>query len=307
MLWCAFFTSNALYHCEDSVKKLEVKTEKEKVEIKTESKEAKCKTKMHLKLETKKNDGIEAKLEFYSKEDKVKSKFHVRQKVFRVIEFNDNNNNNIVDDDELVQSLSVGSDWEPFTSNVSNGVYTISASSDWFTIVARYSGSPVTLTVNSTRYSLDPSAMKMDYIIDGFPYKGNSTKLALDGRFKSKAKFHNKRRKDKYDDFEVRDEGAVQGAKFTWVKTVSADGEEVAVVASSLAEYAGDDEADKASDGEKNYKMLWVFNTTSTPARFEWDPSLQGIDKVLETAGVSSRCISPAVGLFGLLWLTLAL
>lgn len=285
-------TAACCLKCGETARELEVEIKTDRVEIVAESKEHKtCAQKMVLKMETK-DDGVEFRLDFKAKTVDAKSKFHVRQKVFRVIEFEDTNNNSLIDNNETIQVLQVGgkNKWSDIQSKLTpDGVYTMNATSTWFTVVARYAGDPVSFTVNSTGYELKPNAIKIDYIINNFPYKGENTKLAIDGRFKSKAKFHNRESKDNDDDFEIMDEGATEGAKFTWIKTVSADGVEVPVVASPLQKDLGDDETDKPVEGESNYKLIWVFNTTARVKHFVWDPELAGVDvDESETSGETS-------------------
>merc|ERR1719203_375863 len=73
-------------------------------------------------------------------------------------------------------------------------VYTIEGvAGDMFKVVVRYSGSPVNFNVNQTAYRLDPLAAKMDFHVMNWKYAAENTKLALEGRFKSKAKFHDRR------------------------------------------------------------------------------------------------------------------
>jgi hypothetical protein len=263
--------------CKDEPKEVDLKFDKDKIEIKSKTKTETCEDYIQFELEAK-SDGAEIRLKVDSKikldeEPDVKGKFGFRQKVFRVIEFVDANNDNKVTEDEVLQVLKIGDrdgsgEWGDFQKSEADGVYTFSNTAGWFKLVARYSGDPADFKVNDTSYTLNPSSVKADYIITGFPYQGNNSKLAIDGRFKSKAKFRPRTEKpkaspdgDDEEEFEVSDseDGAGVGAKFMWVKVVKADGQEVPVVASPKAKCSDDDENEEIELGESNYKIVWVF------------------------------------------------
>lgn len=278
-------TEKVQVQCNDGSKEVEVRRRPDGFEITTSSKEKRCRDAMNFKLRTKARDGAEVSVRIHKKEDGGNARFAFKQKVFQIIEFTDTNDNNIVDDGEVVQQIRIGDKNQGGWSNTTvsmdeNGVYTMQTSAAYFKLIARYSGEPVEFINNGTAYKLNPSAVKIDYIIEGFPYQSNTSKLAVDGRFKSKAKMHkrterkepasNKTPEAEVAEVELRDDGASEGAKFTWIKTMDADGSTVDVVANLATEISGDDEIDKPSVDEKNNKIVWVFDKTGQVDKFVW-------------------------------------
>lgn len=301
----------------DGLKEVNVRQRPDGFEIAASPKEKRCRDAMNFKLRTKARDGAEVSVRIHKKDDGGHARFSFKQKMFRIIEFNDTNNNNIVDDGEVVQQIRIGDKnqgaWGNTTVSMDeNGVYTLQTSAAYFKVIARYSGEPVEFINNGTAYKLNPSAVKIDYIIESFPYQSSTSKLAVDGRFKSKAKMH-KRREQKEPattktpetevaEVELRDDGASEGAKFTWIKTVDADGVTVDVVATLATETSGDDEVDKPTVGEKNYKIVWVFDKAGQVDKFVWDPTLSGdSSSVLGEEGDNSSAPARATPLLTLL------
>jgi hypothetical protein len=282
----------------DGEREFEKILKKAEIEFESEVKGESCKDVMRFELKVLKNEGTEVRMEYKGSKSDNKARFRFRQKTFKVHEFEDNNNNNVVDEGEVVQSLPIGGDnWilSAPEENVSGAkVLTGTAQSGWFKQVIRYAGSPVSFkaTNNNTEntYELNPRAVKMDILITGFPYKNTSTKLAVEGRFKSMGKFKaaSPSETSTDDDIEVGDDSpeAVR-VKFAWVKTVMADGESVPVVASPLVAVSAEDDEEtleKAEDGEENKRLMWVFDTTKRVDEFEWDPTVEGLTGSTESA-----------------------
>jgi hypothetical protein len=267
-------------------REVELEEKKDGFEIKAGAKEKYCHDELKFKLKLKK-DGAEMHLKIYQRDGPDRIKFEVKQKVYQVIEFDDKNDNNIVEEDEIVQKKKIGEPgWSPITFNETDGVYTVDASADWFKLQARYSGNHTELVESENRtYNLHPNAVKLDYIIENFPYSRDTTKLAVDGRFRTKSKIYEKKKKylpkgkkvpGKYvEEIDFKNETAEEGGKFTWARNVTADGDVVPVVASPTQD-APPDQIDKPGKGEKNKKIVWVFDTTGMVDKFVWDPTLTG-------------------------------
>lgn len=303
------------YRC-DGPRKVKFEEKKDGFEIKAGAEEKKCHDELKFKLKLK--DGAEMHLKIYKRGGPGdRSKFEIKQKVYEVIEFQDENDNNIVEADEIVQKLKIGgyNKWSEIKYNETDGVHTVDASADWFHIQARYSGYPKELVKSENRtYNLHPNAVKVDYIIDGFPYLQDDTKLAVDGRFRTKAKIYGKKKyyskkgkkvPGKYvEEIELHGNSTEgEGGKFTWARNVTADGNVVAVV-SSPTEDAPEDEADKPGKGEKNKRIVWVFDQAGQVEKFVWDPTLTGEEANVyekeedDTSGASSTIPTMAASLF---------
>lgn len=280
--------------CADAEREFKVnvgKDNKQCFKIETMAKVKDCKDRLEFELNLHR-DGAEVDLDVRSKVDvdkgkDIKAAFRLRQKVFSVIEFEDKNNNNVVDDGETIQTLKIGGEkgWTNCQHDeTSEGVHEFSSTADWFGITARYAGTPTSFDVNSTKIALKPDVIKVDYMINEFPYQGNNTKLAIDGRFKSKSKFRAKKElaglkpDQDQEEFAVNDDGDAKGAKFRWVKTVWADGVEVDVVGTSPTDASDDDEIEKKSADESNKKVVWVFAKAGPVKSFLWDPEVVGTE-----------------------------
>jgi hypothetical protein len=285
--------------------------DKIKVNAKTRDKEAKCKDDLEIKFELG-GDGAAVRFDYKASAADAKSKFHVRQNVFRVVEFDDKNSNNVIDEGEEVQTLALDK-WNAITEKSvdqeGEKVYTWKASSEagWFKVSTRYAGAPVTYLAladageaKKVNYELRPSAFKIDYILENFPYKNDGTKVALDGRFKSKAKFQQKRKKEDRKRADNKEEQEIEtaddtgmGARFSWITTVSADGTDVPVVA-----YDKSDPDEKVAEGESNKRLVWVFDTTTKVTKFVWDPELGANEGSSASAAAVTGTLLAALLLF---------
>lgn len=133
-----------------------------------------------------------------------------------------------------------------------------------------------------TSYSLEANTLKFDYVIKDFPYKQNNTKLAIDSRFKTKAKVRQYigQSREKVDSADP--EEAMSGAQFSWEPTVlTGDGEDVDVLSSEIMDVpansaVGKKEKHREHPGEVNQRIIWTFNKEGKVSEYVWDPTLEG-------------------------------
>jgi hypothetical protein len=158
-----------------------------------------------------------------------------------------------------------------------------------FEVIGRYAGKPATFTKTFTvgadgtstvsyDYELYPNNVKFDYIIRDFPFMGNDTMLAFDGRFKTKTKVKTDKDNKYAIDAPINEDGKLdRAALFTWSPTVNVDGTEKNVTF-SLKDVTADENAEELEGregaGEANMKAVWTIMHTGKASTFVWDPTI---------------------------------
>lgn len=127
------------------------------------------------------------------------------------------------------------------------------------------------VTYNVTlSYELNPNTVKFDFLVNGFNYKNDNTKLAVLAKLRTKQSFkikhigkvvHNK------DLEEVDVDGGAAG--ISWSKKVYADGQEANVIMTSP-----DGGCKDAGGDECEHWYYFTFNKTGKVGSFLWDPEV---------------------------------
>ncbi len=126
--------------------------------------------------------------------------------------------------------------------------------------------------------TLTPNSLKIDIVIENFPYTATDSSLALESRLKTK--FHKEVESDTDEEAAgfTSGESAVsfgESGFFSWADTADADGTTINVVTSTILELEDDDDEDEKEEGdeetETEEKMFFSF-VTKGAAKIYWDP-----------------------------------
>lgn len=238
---------------------------------------------MNFKLEGE-THGIDAKFEYKSDGDSTKITSKFRSKIYSVVEFVDNDPAGFDSGDTIVQTYNMGDGKYISTAgtvagkdaaSVASTVSTTSISTEdgHFTARVYYSDKLVTFDqqVGGTDVEQEVSmaSLKMDFIIQDFPYQQNDTKLAFEGRFKSKEKVKNDGERSIVTKIDTGD-GVEESVGFSFLTDVDVDGEKVSLIQSAggAPETAG---ADKES-GEEEFQKYFTVDKVGKHTKITWDP-----------------------------------
>lgn len=298
------------------------KITKDKVTFKSKNRDAGTYDDLSWEIKTYK-EGVSTLLKYNTKESTaLKAKFEWRTKLYSIIEFCDEGTAGYDKDDEVINEIVLGKDWEwlPIEDISEGDIKEFKAETDSenntlpsFKVVGRYSGVPVqfergvttitlkdntTTEVNVTEsYSLDPNMIKFDYVISNYVASESNCsdpKLALEGRFRSKAKAKSYPDKQYLEAVETTD-GA--GGQFTWAQTADADGTDVSVLSSTAFEIPDDDSDGADPSPHKNEKIFWTFDSDGVPSSIVWDPEVVGVTGASSSGdGADADDMSSAAG-----------
>jgi len=248
---------------------------------------------------------------YFTQQGDTKAKFDYKLRFSQIVEFLDSTNNGFDSLDIVVRNYTLGLDsngWKTVTdTNGTSGqrIFTFQTGDSVFTVKATIAEEA--LELNDSAVHLSPNEIKLDVIIENFPYSQVGTSLALVGKLQSKLET-----KDKTTDSGTQgtDLGG-SSAYLTWFKTFQADGVDHDVTASmdedvetdddydddgdddgkdSASEsgdgghggerrrHGGDDGGDDNGDGEddveKATRITWSFVYSGQPNQLYWDPTL---------------------------------
>lgn len=115
--------------------------------------------------------------------------------------------------------------------------------------------------------------LKIDYAINNFKFMQNDTKLAVEGRFKSKAKVEYGGKSKMTTEVDTGSNGKAN-VGFNWLNSVDVDGVEVDLVESAIASVGTADRDSTSETGEEEFKKYWTINKVGKHKRIVWDPSI---------------------------------
>ena len=226
-----------------------------KVELEVDTNKVKLKTKIangtneeEFKAEIDFDSTPKVKVEYSSEAGSNKTESELEVKVKSLVEFEDVNGDGLLDDnDTVVQTYKLEdigfSDLKQSSTDIGGGFtkYVINATTvdGVFTMV-------FTITETFTQSNgmiLKPTGIKIDYIINGFNYMSNTSRLALDSKVESTYKVeHSEDSPDEENEFSTNEASIKTSgqdtAYFSWVKTAEVDGNttDVGVVVKKASE-----------------------------------------------------------------------
>ena len=212
--------------------KVEVKVDTNKVKLKT--KIANGTTEEEFKASIDFDGTPKVKVEYSSEVGSNETESELEVKVESLVEFEDVDGDGLLGDNDTIIQIykfeDIGfSDLKQSSKDIGGGFteYVINATTvdGVFTMV-------FTITETFTQSNgmiLKPTGIKIDYIIDGFNYMSNTSRLALDSKVESSYKVeHSEDSPDEENEF-ATNEAAIKTsgqdtAYFSWVKTAEVDG-----------------------------------------------------------------------------------
>lgn len=259
----------------------EVKIEREADKVKIESELKTGESKDKIEFEFKSDDSIEFQLKYKTESDSAEIEMKFKVKFKSIVEYLENGTTTGYQKGEEVFKYKLeDQDFDDITyemvtvDTVDTHIFSVSTSDGVFTAIIKISGS-LALDGETT---LTPNSLKIDIVIENFPYTAADSSLALESRLKTK--FHKEVESDTDEEAAgfTSGESAVsfgESGFFSWADTADADGTTIDVVTSTIIKLEDDDDEDEHEEGdeetETEEKMFFSF-VTKGAAKIYWDP-----------------------------------
>lgn len=176
---------------------------------------------------------------------------------------------------QTVSTYNIGdAGWNPMNYSYVNGVHIIKATTkdNVFTLLLKLSDT----IVQSGNVTLTPNALKIDVIINNFPYNRSDTSLALATKVKTGGETHYENSSQQVADGFAKDEQQLSvnttaaSGFFSWADKALADGNAVNVIHSNIVRTSNETDL---GDGETATLLLFAFNAVH-PKNITWDPRI---------------------------------
>jgi hypothetical protein len=270
-----------------------------KFELRAQRKDKVSEEEIRFKLEGE-DHGIDSLFEFKMDSASVEVDSKFRTKIYRLVEFVDVGPAGYDAGDEVAQSWNMENEdfyslmeGETPSGQLLNGtqvnvpwksvMYTAADASS-FAAKAYYTEKAALVGASQAQVSM--ASIKLDFIITNFPYTREDTKLAIEGRFKSREKVEEEGGPEVKTKIDTGN--GLTSAGFTWATVVNVDGEEVDLIQSAVTQVSADDK-DSTTGDDLEYSTYWTVDKVGQHSVITWDP----IIGLAETS--NSAVLTPAL------------
>lgn len=262
-------------------REIEKEVDAQKFKIKSSLKNDTNKDEFELSFDSGSDDQAEIAMKFQSESGNVESELKYEIKFDEIVEFVDTNAFGYKNETVLTRYEIGKVGWLPlqFEENLTSGLIKLNAttSDGVFGLIMRLSNNFLV----DENVTISPTSLKIDVIINNFPYASSGTKLAVKTVMKSESEM--KVDNTSEDELEgiAKNESEVElslgssSAFFSWSEVASVDGSLVNVLASSLADSSSE-------EGVKSNKMYYTFNATDA-SQIVWDPKVGVVSQASKT------------------------
>ncbi len=277
-----------------SEREIDVDVEDDRIKIEAELEEGDNKDEVELDIDTKEDEELEIELRYKSETGSTKSDVRFRVEFKEIIEYLDvNTTGNGYQDGEELSVYEIGeSGWKPLgyttetVDNVDIHVFTATTDDLVFKVVLRIAGAFLDLE----NFTLTPNAVKIDVEINNYAYTSNASSLALMTKVKAELEQEIEEESSEEEEGLTTNEQEISldtsdfEGFFSWKETALADGQEIQVLNSQLAD--GSQDEDDLLEGESCMKIYFSFIAV-TPVNIYWDPKV-GVNVLTSGADVLS-------------------
>ena len=259
---------------------LTIKVDPDRIEIESELKIGDNKDEFEIEFRVESGEEPEIELEYSTETDTLEAEFEFEVEFEQIIEYVDNGTSNGYQVGEEVFIYEIGeTDWNDIVHTITTvdaaevNIFTATTSDGVFTIILRISGS-ITDLGNAT---LTPNSLKMDIAIHDFPYTSTDSKLAIKAKVETESESEQRDESTEEtsgfgsEEAEIFIRNAAAQGFFSWAEYALADGSNVTVITSALAE--SDDPDDDLEEGKTSNTMFFSFNVTNSQD-IVWDPKV---------------------------------
>lgn len=253
-------------------REIEIEIDDEKFIIESTLKNDTNKDKFDIEFDVGTADQAEIKLKFETEAGSNETELEYRVKFDEIIEFTDENVPGY-QNETLLTRYEIGKvGWLPLehTNNVSSGLITINATTvdGVFSLILRMSNT----FMNDENATLSSNSLKIDVLINNFPFATTGSKLAVKALLKTESDMNvDDESEDELEgiasnETEVGITSASASGFFSWSDLAEVDGVIVDVLTSALSNSTAD-------EGEPSSMMYYTFNATD-PVNIVWDPKI---------------------------------
>lgn len=269
----------------DHERQVQVQYDANQLQLESELKNGTVKDHISVEVQTHTNypdDNASGRTEIrfvYTRENGTETSMRYNVDLLGLIEYKENGTQWGYQAGEKVAQYSIGgTGWNPITYSLDNStgvaIHTFNLSTaDSVVTILIHIASNVASDGNTT---ITPNALKIDILINNFPYTQTGDSLALLANVRSGSHLEHTNRTAEEDQGYTKNEQAynmnVNGTTgyFSWADTVMADGVSANVIPSPVVV---DQNATAEYEGEKTNAMTFSFNTTDASS-IVWDPRI---------------------------------
>jgi len=253
-----------------------------KFELRAQRKDKVTKEEIRFKLEGE-DHGIDSLFEYKMDSDSADAASKFRTKIYRLVEFVDEGPAGYDAGDELVQSFNMdNTDLYSLTQGLTASGQLLDGQQvnvPWSTVAYTSGGGSFAAKayytekatiVGASKAEVSMASIKLDFVITNFPFTRDDTKLAIEGRFKSREKVEEGGTEVKT---KIDTGNGLAAAGFSWATVVEVDGEEVDLIQSAVTQVSASDK-DSTTGDDLEYSTYWTVDKVGQHDLITWDPMI---------------------------------